>query len=73
MVQALIFGLVGYGIAVFFIQGFRSGIARSGILFNYSPEIKIGFFVITILIAQAGAAFAMRRIAKIEPASVFRT
>jgi putative ABC transport system permease protein len=73
MVQALIFGLVGYGIAVFFIQGFRSGIGKSGILFDYSPEIKIGFFVITILIAQAGAAFAMRRIAKIEPASVFRT
>jgi len=72
MTQALVFGLVGYGIAIFFIQGFRNGIAKSGILFDYSPEIKIGFFVITVLIALAGAAFAMRRIAKLEPASVFR-
>jgi len=73
MAQALVFGLVGYGIAIFFIEGFRSGIAKSGILFDYSPEIKIGFFVITVLIALAGAVFAMRRIAKLEPASVFRT
>jgi putative ABC transport system permease protein len=72
MTQALIFGLVGYGIAILFIQGFRNGIAKSGIFFSYSPEIKIGFFVITVLIALAGAAFAMRRISTLEPASVFR-
>jgi len=72
MTQALILGIAGYGIAVFFIESFRNGIAKSGILFEFSPEIKIGFLVITILIALAGAAFAMRRISRIEPASVFR-
>jgi len=72
MTQALLFGLTGYAIAILFIQGFRNGIAKSGILFDYSLEIKIGFFVITLLIALAGAGFAMRRISKLEPASVFR-
>jgi putative ABC transport system permease protein len=72
MTQALLFGLTGYAIAIFFIQGFKNGIAKSGILFDYSLEIKFGFFAITLLIALAGAAFAMRRISKLEPASVFR-
>jgi len=70
--QALFFALVGYGIALVFIQGFRQGIANSGVLFDYSLEIKIAFFVATLVISLGGAVFAMRRIAKLEPASVFR-
>jgi len=72
LTQALLFGFVGYGIAIAFVQGFRNGIAKQGILFSYSPAIKIAFFVITLLIALVGAAFAMRRISRVEPASVFR-
>lgn len=71
--QALFFALIGYGIGIFLLEGFRSGIAKSGVIFDYSFGIKIGFFVITILIALGGAIFAMRRIGKLEPASVFRT
>jgi putative ABC transport system permease protein len=70
--QALIFGLVGYAIAIGLIEGFRSGIARTGIFFEYSQLIKFGFFAVTMIIALAGAAFAMRRISRLEPASVFR-
>ena len=72
MTQALIFALVGYAIAIGFIQGFRNGIAKTGIFFDYSLAIKAGFFAITLLIALVGAGFAMRRISKLEPASVFR-
>jgi len=71
--QALFFALTGYGIAIFLIEGFRKGIANSGVLFNYSLAIKIAFFIITVLISLGGAAFAMHRIGKVEPASVFRT
>jgi putative ABC transport system permease protein len=73
LTQALCFALFAYGIAVLLIEGFRSGIANSGVLFEYSLGIKIGFFVLTILISLGGAVFAMRRISKLEPASVFRT
>jgi ABC-type antimicrobial peptide transport system permease subunit len=35
--------------------------------------IKVGFFVITAVISISGTLFAIRRITKLEPASVFRT
>jgi putative ABC transport system permease protein len=71
--QALFFGLTGYGIAIVLIEGFRKGIANSGVLFDYSLTIKIVFFIVTILISIGGAVFAMHRIGRVEPASVFRT
>jgi putative ABC transport system permease protein len=73
LTQALIFALIGYGIAIVFIEGFRSGISNSGILFEYSVAVRIGFFVVTLLISLGGAIFAMRRISRLEPASVFRS
>jgi putative ABC transport system permease protein len=73
LTQALFFALLAYGIAIFLIEGFRKGIANSGVFFDYSLGIKLGFFILTILISLGGAVFAMRRIAKLEPASVFRT
>jgi putative ABC transport system permease protein len=71
--QALFFAFTGYGIAIVLIEGFRKGIANSGVLFEYSLVIKIVFFIVTILISLGGAAFAMHRIGRVEPASVFRT
>lgn len=73
LTQALIFALVGYGIAIVLIEGFRSGISNSGILFEYTIAVRIGFFIVTLAISLGGAVFAMRRISRLEPASVFRT
>ena len=73
LTQALCFALLAYGVAILLIEGFRKGIANSGVLFNYSLTIKVSFLVLTILISLGGAIFAMRRISKLEPASVFRT
>lgn len=71
--QALFFAFTGYGIAIVLIEVFRKGIANSGVLFEFSIAIKIVFFIVTILISFGGAAFAMHRIGRVEPASVFRT
>ena len=70
--QAFFFGVTGYGIGIILLQGFRNGIARSGVLFNYSFAVKILFFLLTMFISFGGAVFAMQRIRKLEPASVFR-
>ncbi|MBN2029221.1 FtsX-like permease family protein [bacterium] len=70
--QALFFGMTGYGMGIFLLEGFRKGISNSGILFDYSLPVKIGFFVMTMLISLGGSIFAMRRIGKLEPAMVFR-
>lgn len=72
LTQALFFSLVGYGLAIGLIEGFRIGIANSGVFFTYSLAVKIGFFLMTLLISIGGAIFAMRRISKLEPASVFK-
>lgn len=72
LTQALIFAVTGYGIAILLIQGFRQGIAKSGILFEYSVTLKAAFLLVTLLISIGGAFFAMRRIGRLEPASVFR-
>ena len=72
VIQALFFALTAYGLSILLIEGFRRGIASSGILFNYSLTVKIVFFAVTILIALGGALFAMRRLSRLEPASVFR-
>ncbi|MCU0643745.1 MAG: ABC transporter permease, partial [bacterium] len=73
LIQALFFAFIGYGFGILLLQGFRNGIANTGVLFDYSLSIKIGFFVVTMFISLGGAIFAMRRIGKLEPASVFRT
>ena len=73
LTQALFFSIVGYALAIALIEGFRGGIANSGVFFTYSPVIKISFFLITLFISLGGAFFAMRRIAKVEPASVFKS
>jgi putative ABC transport system permease protein len=73
LTQAMFFGLTGYGIGILLLEGFRKGISNSGILFDYSLLVKIGFFLITMMISLGGSIFAMRRIGKLEPAMVFRT
>lgn len=72
LLQALFFGAGGYGAGVLLIEGFRKGIGNAGIVIVYPPAVKVAFFVVTMMIALGGAVFAMRRIAKLEPASVFR-
>jgi len=72
LLQAVAFALVGYGLGVLLIEGFRNGIANTGVIFQYTGAFKIGFFILTVVIALGGAVFAMRRIGKVEPASVFR-
>lgn len=72
LMQAILYAIVGYLIGYTLIEGFRNGIANAGTLFSFSPIIKLSFFIITALISISGTLFAIRRIAKLEPASVFR-
>lgn len=72
LTQAMIFAVVGFTIAYFLIEGFRSGIANTGTIFVHPLWLKITFFVITLLIAFLGSLFAIKRITSLEPAQVFR-
>lgn len=72
MTQARLIAIVGYGIGMALIEGFRSGIAKSGIFFDFPWYLRGAFFMVTMGIALLGSIFAIRRITKLEPAQVFR-
>jgi putative ABC transport system permease protein len=73
LMQAIIYALIGFILGYALIEGFRNGIANAGTLFTFPPAAKVAFFIITALISISGTLFAIRRIAKLEPASVFRS
>ena len=70
--QAAIFAIVGYIIGALLVEGFRMGVASAGTVFNFPIWLRIAIFLITMLIALFGSAFAVRRITSLEPAQVFR-
>jgi putative ABC transport system permease protein len=72
LLQAFLFSIAGFGLGYLFIDLFRQGVGKAGTVFNYSPVMILGFFLVTLLISLGGAAFAIRRIVSLEPASVFR-
>ena len=72
LLQALIFALAGFPIGYLLIEAFRAGIATAGTLFSFGWPIRFVFFGLTLFICLGGALFAVRRIAGVEPASVFR-
>ncbi|MFC5269172.1 ABC transporter permease [Adhaeribacter terreus] len=72
LTQAFLIATVGYLIGSILLEGFRYGISNAGAIFNFSPLIRFGFLLITLVISIGGAFFAIRRITKAEPASVFR-
>ena len=73
LMQAIIYAIIGFLIGYALIEGFRNGIANAGTLFTFHPITKLVFFLITATISISGTLFAIRRITKLEPASVFRT
>ena len=70
--QALIFAIVGFAVAYLLLEGFRKGVASSGLIFSFSPLILLSIFSVITLISLGGASFALRRISGVEPAAVFR-
>jgi len=72
LLQALLFALVGFSIGFLFLEGFRNGVAKSGLIFKFPPLLILSIFIIIVLISLGGASFALGRIRKVEPGAVFR-
>lgn len=70
--QSVVFAVVGYALAFGMLQGFKKGVAETGLLVNFSVEVLIGLFITILTISIIGSAFALRKIKGVEPASVFR-
>lgn len=72
LTQALLFTVVGFLIGLGFLQGFKIGVAKSGLIFTFSPLVLLIMFSTIGLISLSGASFALSRIRSVEPAAVFR-
>jgi putative ABC transport system permease protein len=72
LTQALLFSVVGFLIGMLLLEGFRQGVANSGLIFTFSPMVLLGMFATIGLISVSGASFALSRIRSVEPAAVFR-
>jgi putative ABC transport system permease protein len=71
-IQAFIISTIGFGIASGLIELFRNGIAKAGAIFHLQPVVWAIFYSIILVIGFIGSLFAIRRITKAEPASVFK-
>ena len=74
MSQALLVGLIGYGIGIggtaAFIASGRNDPSLAG--FNLLWQVVAGSAVVVFLIVVASAFFSVRRVLKMDPAIVFR-
>jgi len=69
--QALLYALIGFSIAFLLLFGFGQGVKGSGLDINFSFAFISFLLGITLFISVGGSLFAVRKIAKLEPASVF--
>ena len=72
LTQAMLFSIVGFIIGIVLLEGFRIGVAKSGLIFSFSPVVLLAMFSTIGLISLSGASFTLSRIRSVEPASVFR-
>ena len=69
--QAFLYALIGFGIAFLLLLGFAQGVKNSGLEIEFSLGFVSFLLGITLFISIGGSLFAVRKISKLEPASVF--
>jgi putative ABC transport system permease protein len=69
--QAFLFAIFGFLIAILLLIGFAQGVKNSGLFISFSLPFVGFLFFLTLLISIGGSLFAVRKISRLEPASVF--
>lgn len=69
--QAFLYALIGFTIAFILLVGFAKGVKSSGLDVNFNVGFISFLLGITLFISVGGSLFAVRKISKLEPASVF--
>ncbi len=72
LIQALLFALIGFLIAMGLLLLFKQGVANAGLFIHFPLWLVAFLLFVTLFISVGGALFAIQRINKVEPASVFR-
>lgn len=69
--QAFLYALIGFAIALVLLLGFSQGVKSSGLAIDFGVGFISFLLGITLFISIGGSLFAVRKISKLEPASVF--
>jgi putative ABC transport system permease protein len=69
--QAFLFAIFGFLIAILLLVCFAQGVKNSGLFISFSLPFVGFLFFLTLLISIGGSLFAVRKISRLEPASVF--
>lgn len=69
--QAFLYAIIGYLIALFLLFGFKFGVANSGLSIDITVPFALFLLFVTLFISIGGSLFAVRKISRLEPASVF--
>jgi len=72
LTQAVIFALTGFLLAMMLLMGMKQGMANAGLILDFNPPLLGILLFVTLLISVGGSLFAIGKINKLEPASVFR-
>jgi len=71
IMQAFLYAIIGFLIAFLLLLGFSQGVKSSGLAIDFSVGFISFLLGITLFISIGGSLFAVRKISKLEPASVF--
>jgi putative ABC transport system permease protein len=69
--QAFLYAVLGFLIASLLLYAFKLGVRKSGLYIDLSWPFVLFLLMVTLVISVGGSLFAVRKISKLEPASVF--
>ena len=72
LTQAALYGLCGYVLAVAILFVMKFSVAKAGLIMIITPQLLISLLLMTLFISVGGSLFAVRKLSKLEPASVFK-
>lgn len=71
LMQAVLFACIGFAIAYALLILFQKGLENVGMTLDFNGPFSLGLFIITLFMSVGGSLFAVFKIRKVEPASVF--
>lgn len=71
LTQALLFAFSGYAMAIALLFLFKSGVANAGLILNFDWQLNLLLLAITLFMSVGGSLFAVFKIKRLEPASIF--
>ncbi|MET3114650.1 putative ABC transport system permease protein [Pedobacter sp. CG_S7] len=71
LTQAFLFAIIGFLIAIALLILFKNAVAGAGLIINLDWQLSLLLLAVTLVISVGGSLFAVVKISRLEPASIF--